>query len=656
MSKSRALITGCTGQDGSYLAEFLLKKGYKVYGMERRHSTAHQENIKGIIDHPNFETIYGDMTDAVSLSMVLIATQPEEIYNLAAQSFVHLSWTQPWLTNQVNYLGFINLLEAMKKQVPDSKIYQASSSEMFGNQPAPQDEETQMTPRSPYGVSKLASHRIARVYRESFDMFIACGICFNHECISAKTPLLVRLDGEIDVLSASEIAPYSEKRKGKSSIGFSVNGKEVWDGLKWAKIKAITATHRKESDFNHRIIRIQTRSGVIETTAHHNMITKEGIIKRSDKCRVGEEMMVSSSWPEAPSLTIASDEMAEFLGLMVADGYVAKDGSGAKYTKNDNEMRSQLSSLWSRLFVGKTREWGGTSGFGDSRVCQLSLHGNVPANKYIRSQIYDKEGFKIVPRLILNASERIQKIFFNAYYRGDGTKAGNMECITTNSPKLMLGLLYLARRIASIYFDRTIADKPFYRANLLKDPSHPRVKERGEILNIDDGEDCNWVFDLETDSSQFMAGIGTVIIKNSPRRGIEFVTRKIARAAAQFAKGIRTADKPLSLGNIEAYRDWGYAPDYVEAMWLMLQQDHPNDYVLATGEKHSVGEFLDAAFEQVDVRIPGHVCIGEAEHMRPAEVHDLLGDASKAKGKLGWQPKTSFKQLVEIMVNAELEK
>lgn len=184
--RNRALITGVTGQTGSYLAELLLAKDYDVFGLVRRRSTGLEiANLGRPLMHDRFVYIFGDMTDASSLVEAIRVSRPDEIYNLAAQSFVGVSWNQPVLTQEVNYIGFISLLEAVR-QVKDELeyepiIYQASSSEMFGNQPAPQSEVTWMTPRSPYGVSKLAAHRIAKVYRESFGMLICCGICFNHE-------------------------------------------------------------------------------------------------------------------------------------------------------------------------------------------------------------------------------------------------------------------------------------------------------------------------------------------------------------------------------------------------------------------------------------------------------------------------------------------
>ncbi len=182
MSEKTALITGVTGQTGSYLAELLLKKGYQVAGLKRQHASYNPRNLATCFNSPSqFTLVDGDMTDESSLRSIIEAVQPDEVYNMAAMSFVAESWNIPISTNNVNYLGFIRLLEAVRDIKPDAKIYQASSSEMFGNQAPPQHELTRMTPRSPYGVSKLGAHRIAQVYRESFGLFISCGICFNHE-------------------------------------------------------------------------------------------------------------------------------------------------------------------------------------------------------------------------------------------------------------------------------------------------------------------------------------------------------------------------------------------------------------------------------------------------------------------------------------------
>jgi GDPmannose 4,6-dehydratase len=312
----RVLITGVTGQDGSYLAEFLLEKGHEVYGLVRRSSLEKYDRIETIVDRINF--VEGDLTDQGSLDVAMQEIQPDEVYNLAAQSFVPVSWNQPVLTADVTGLGVLRILEAIRKHSPKSKFLQASSSEMFGKVlEKPQTEKTPFHPRSPYGVAKVFGHHITVNYRESYGLFACSSICFNHE---------------------------------------------------------------------------------------------------------------------------------------------------------------------------------------------------------------------------------------------------------------------------------------------------------------------------------------------SPRRGGEFVTRKVTQHAARIKLGL--ADK-LKMGNLDAHRDWGYAGDYICAMWLMLQQPEADDYVIATGETHSIQELLEMAFSHVGLNWKKYVEI-DPKLVRPAEVDYLCGDASKARRILGWKPKVNFRQLVEMMVEADL--
>lgn len=176
----KALMTGVTGQDGSYLAEFLLKKRYQVYGMVRRASVERFDRIIHIQD--KIHLVQGDLADQSSLDEAIKQVQPEEVYNLGSQSFVPTSWNQPVLTGDVTGLGVTRILEAIRKHKPDARFYQASSSEMFGDvKVAPQDEATPFHPRSPYGVAKVHGHHITVNYRESYDLFACSGICFNHE-------------------------------------------------------------------------------------------------------------------------------------------------------------------------------------------------------------------------------------------------------------------------------------------------------------------------------------------------------------------------------------------------------------------------------------------------------------------------------------------
>jgi GDPmannose 4,6-dehydratase len=321
--RKRALITGITGQDGSYLSELLLAKGYEVHGVVRRSSMLTRgriEHLQGVGEQyrGRLELHYSDLTDMGSLDEVVARVEPDEVYNLAAQSHVRISFDMPDYTFQVTGLGAFRLLEALRRHRPSARFYQASSSEMFGKvAEVPQRETTPFHPRSPYGIAKTMAHHTALHYREAYGMYTCNGILFNHE---------------------------------------------------------------------------------------------------------------------------------------------------------------------------------------------------------------------------------------------------------------------------------------------------------------------------------------------SPRRGENFVTRKIAKAAARIAAGL---EDTLVLGNLDALRDWGYAPEYVEAMWLMLQQDEPDDYVVATGETHSVKEFVEAAFERVGLDWRRHVRY-DSSYERPTEVDILQGDAGKAKSRLGWEPATRFADLVDLMVDAEL--
>jgi GDPmannose 4,6-dehydratase len=314
----RALITGITGQDGSYLAELLLGKGYEVHGMVRRSSTERFERLEHLRDRITLHQ--GDLLDVRSLTDTLRAARPDEVYNLAAMSFVAVSWIQPTLTAEFTGVGVTRLLEAIREVCPEARFYQASSSEMFGKvREMPQSEATPFYPRSPYGVAKVYGHHITVNYRESYGLHASSGILFNHE---------------------------------------------------------------------------------------------------------------------------------------------------------------------------------------------------------------------------------------------------------------------------------------------------------------------------------------------SARRGLEFVTRKLTWHAAAIRLGLA---QEVRLGNLDAQRDWGYAKDYVEAMWLMLQQDQADDYVVATGIRHSVRDCAELAFDRVGLHAEDHIVIDDSLK-RPAEVDTLVGDASKARRVLGWEPKTSFEELIALMVDADLER
>jgi GDPmannose 4,6-dehydratase len=661
MSDARkALITGVTGQDGSYLAELLLAKGYEVHGMVRRASTEKFDRIEHIRDRITLHQ--GDLLDQRSLVDALRASTPTEIYNLAAMSFVAVSWIQPTLTAEFTGVGVTRMLEAMREVCPEARFYQASSSEMFGKVlEVPQTETTPFYPRSPYGVAKAYGHFITVNYRESYDLHATSGILFNHESVAMNTPLLVRDDGIISVKTPADLVPLLTK--GGSVQNFLPKTfLEVWDGQNWTRVTTITATRRRTTDPDHQLLSIQARAGVVDVTAHHNMLDSEHQKVAACDVEPGDRLALAIDMPSPSDWSVLSTEMAEFLGLMTADGYVHRDGRSICFTNNDPLLRARVATLWSKLFLGQSREWTGQSGWNQEvPVEHINLTGSRPAAEWLREQIYTHTGLKQVPPLVLNANREAQQAFLRGYSDGDGLKRGNGASIKTNSPVLAQGVCWMYHvneQPASVYVEHR-AGKTYYQLNLA---SAVRVRATGQHLRKDPAEvrliapayvpDDQWTFDIETDSGVFCAGVGRVVISNSPRRGLEFVTRKITWHAAAIKYGLLDE---LRLGNLDAERDWGYAKDYVEAMWLMLQQDEPEDFVIATGTANSVRECCEVAFDEAGLGDFERYVTIDPSFVRPAEVDHLIGSPAKAERVLGWKPQTSFEQLIRLMTRADLE-
>ncbi len=648
----RALITGITGQDGSYLAEFLLSQGYEVIGMVRRTSTVNFERIKHFQDRVTLVT--GDLADEVSLISILREHRPSEVYNLAAQSFVQTSWAQPVFTGETTALGVTRMLDAVRIVDPAIRFYQASSSEMFGKVvEVPQTERTPFYPRSPYGVAKVYGHWITVNYRESYDMFACSGILFNHECVSETTPLIVRQHGHLTIVTPGELV--SLRRTGPGQQSFTPAGLEIWDGTAWTPITAITATRRRPHDPDHTLLTFQTRGGSVTVTAHHHMLDAAHEVRVARTLKAGDALALAPGLPPAPHWAAVSPELAELTGLLAASGDLSATGS-IQVASTDHDLLDRIASLWSRLFLGSSTTTVTPAGWPDEPPArQLTLSGDPLIGRWLHQQLVAANGHRRVPPLVLNAGREARQAFLAGYHAASGPGAAPGDGITTTSPLLAQGFVWL-------YADQgrqcAVAVEPcgeYNRYQLTLTTAHPgqqASRPDATIRRIATAPAADeWVFDLETGSGVFCAGVGRVLVHNSPRRGLEFVTRKIAHGVARIKLGL---DEELRLGNLDAQRDWGFAGDYVEAMWLMLQQDQPDDYVVATGETHSVREFCELAFGHVGLDYRDYV-VQDERFMRPAEVDLLIGDPAKARAVLGWSPKTNFPDLVRMMVDADLQ-
>lgn len=684
----KALITGITGQDGSYLAEFLLSKGYEVHGIKRRSSSFNTARVDHIYVDPHKRNVhffmhYGDLTDATNLIRTIQEVQPDEIYNLAAQSHVAVSFETPEYTANSDALGTLRLLEAIRILGMQDKVkfYQASTSELYGKvQEIPQKETTPFYPRSPYAVAKLYSYWITINYREAYNMFTCNGILFNHECITGTTPVIIRkgCNKLIYILPIEEIVPHRENpSKGKRCVTNKVDDLEVWDGNKWTAIKAMSATWNDPgTEKDLRVHRIVCRGGYYEATAEHISFLKGEKEVKTEDIKEGD-LLELKAFPSLNKTIVMTGEEAKFLGMIVADGYVNEDGKG-RFINDNKNLRNEISALWRKIAGGYTRETTHPSGFIDNGVGSVELLGNRDYLRTVRKEIYTEKGLKKVPFRVLNATEEVIKSFVYGYNSCDGLKAGNQKTIlksfTTNSPVLALGLWYLVAQAFGLRITlhpEFRDDKVYFHLNVNSNNNSKGQhlkKTLEEVKKVFKLNYSGWLFDLETESGTFSAGIGLTWIHNSPRRGETFVTRKITMAVAKIKKGLQ--DK-LYLGNLDAKRDWGYAKEYVEAMWLMLQQDKPDDYVIATGETHSVREFVELAFSKVGIQIiwkgkgveekgidskTGKVLVEvDPRYFRPTEVELLVGDATKAREKLGWKPKITFEELVGLMVEADLK-
>ncbi len=656
-----ALVTGISGQDGSYLAEHLLSLGYRVYGLVRRTSVRNLDRISHLRDQ--VELLAGDLLDQNSLINAILESKPDEIYNLAAQSFVPASFSQPVLTGEFTALGVTRILEAIRVVNPKIRFYQASSSEMFGKVEAvPQNEDTKFHPRSPYGVAKLYGHWMTVNFRESYDIFAVSGILFNHECVTAETPVLVRRNDLLDVVPIEEIVPHrSDASHGRRYTTVPSDALEVWDRSGWTPVRLMTATWNdaEREDFKP-VRRIAARGACFTATRDHVAFLAGCRPTPVGEIEAGALLQLAELPPAADAIEMPVDE-AWFLGAMAAEGYVSE--RKARFTSCDPDFVERVKVAWRKLTGGATCARLGRSGFERGQpAIQLDLTGSPAYCNWLRTQLYTRRGHKRIPFRVLNARADARRAFLEGYNEGDGLAAGHgaylFRSFKTNSAALAQGLWWLARVTLA---QRTILcveereGRIYYQINL-NSPDSPGQKGAHlrlpveEVVRVRDLDETGWLFDLETGTGTFHAGVGSGWIHNSPRRGPEFVTRKITLAAAKIAAGLQ---KDLRLGNLDAQRDWGFTGDFVKAMHLMLQQPSPKDFVIGTGETHTVREFVELAFSRLNLDWERHVVI-DPKLVRPAEVDLLISDPRRAREELGWKPTVPFRELVQMMVDADV--
>lgn len=710
MVNKKAFITGIAGQDGSYLAEFLLKKGYDVHGILRRNSTPEHQysRINGIIN--DVETYYGDLLDVSSIENVINKVKPDEIYNLAAQSHVRISYDIPQYTTQINALGALNILEATRKFSPESKIYQASSSEMFGDSVDDdgfQRETTRMTPVSPYGASKLFAYNMFRNYRKAYGLFASNGVLFNHETIASFMPIMYKKNEIIDI---SPIGDFIRQITSINENKEEYQGEEikddicVWDANGWTKIKYASAYPHDIKNNNKKPRFINARNACCLTTSSHEFIMHDKSDKKAEDLKIGDKLNIINYPKNDNYKNYVSLEEAELLGMIVGDGSVYKNTP--RIINSSNELRNKAEELWLSIGGSHVYYYPSVSGFNpDNIVGYINLCG---LSDWIKQfDIYTLDKKKRIPWQILNSNLEIKEAFLKGYNCTDGLKSN--PCIyeyknfKTNSATLASGLIFLIKEVSNQDYNITIESSDkwgeityYYSINLLSnseyslqesinkrkiifslldkgfsqrrinretgisrsfirkiqngyapDGKHHLSKDKTEIKKIIDIHDYDgWFYDIETESGTFMAGIGECHVHNSPRRGTNFVTNKVVKSAVQIKLGL--LDK-LELGNMDSYRDWGHSKDYIRAMWMILQHNIPEDFVVATGETHSVRDMCKFVFSYLGMNYEDYV-VQNPKYLRPEELPYLRGDSTKIKETLGWEPIYSWEELFEDMI------
>ena len=743
-----AFLTGITGQDGSYLAELLLEKGYIVWGIIRRSSSINTSRIDHIFSNPNLILKYGDLSDGSCLLEIICDIKNKypdmerlEVYNLGAMSHVKVSFEIPEYTADIDGIGTLRILNAIRSSgIQDkTRFYQASTSELYGKVvEVPQTEKTPFYPRSPYGVAKLYGYWITKNYREAYDMYSCSGTLFNHETVAGNSPMIFKMSKdshEIDIKPISEIVKYhtridevlvneNDEIYQEGDVNTDLY---VWDNNDWTKVK-FASGYKHDIKNNPKYPKfINTKKSCYMATNTHNIIMDDNSEKEIQNIELNDKVKIVN----LPSINLdnnLSDFECEFIGMIVGDGYINKNNK-IRFINSSEEIRNYCIDLFKQICNKYNKELKWTyypsrSGFNREKI--VGYIDFISSEWFInRNDLYNEDKTKKIPKIILNTTIENKIAFLKGYNSADGLKSN--KCVylfknfKTNSAVLACGLIYLLNSTTKQEYNITLEKKVdkdivrfYYSINILSNSRFSKrnsfekmelinkLKEEG-LLKSEIHQETNiskkfitrvfnnelilnqdvkfkevntvkkiiehynyegWFYDLETDSGTFFCGVGQGLVHNSPRRAHNFVTRKITIGLGKIIRG--ETDR-LVMGNLDSKRDWGHAKDYVYGMWLIVQHDKPDDFVLSTNEYHSVREFIEKAFalRNFDIAWKGtgineigydkntgrELIFVSEKYFRPAEVDELLGDSTKARTVLGWKPEITFDQLVEEMVN-----
>jgi GDP-D-mannose dehydratase len=737
-----ALITGVTGQDGSYLAEFLLEKGYKVIGLKRRTSIISTSRIDHIYSNPNFILEYGNMSDASCLWNLLSKYKPDEIYNLAAQSHVKTSFDVSEETLDIVGAGVLRLLNASKAIVPNAKIYQASSSvtgdtpvlirknkneiklEKIENLVNPKFEKTEYSNLECLTIDRKTlklkwspiayafSHKSSNVYNIKGTGGFNIGITGNHsamvinkngELIEKKIDDIKVGDYLLSFMSFNNNFEEKERKYPIFNLEKFINSKNdqvdslvinddicrligfyLAKGNILAEEKIIFSFHIKDESFINDIKNIMKNNLGIKRYVTKLISKNFRKIEFSSKQLAKfflEQFKTGTKQKEIPSWVYNLPKTA-FINLL--QGYFGN----SKFSKNEIRYTyanksitqallyiSKLNGISPTILNRKTGMFGLSFSLKDRNEIYHSTETNLKFKQgngtLIESNVFNNLASSHIKKLNgykKNISkEKILKVLEKLKTKTEFTEnLIKLEKLSNSDIHIVK-----IKRIEKLKEENiNVYDLHVPESQIFIGGNYPLILHNSEMFGdnpeVPQNEEtkfmpaspyaCAKVFAHNiclNYREAYKMFICSGILQNheSPRRGETFVTRKITLAAARIKLGIQSK---LELGNLEAKRDWGYAKEYVEAMWLMLQQPKPDVFVIATGENHSVREFAETVFEYAGLNLQDHLVINP-RLFRPHEVPCLKGDYSKAKRILGWEPKVKFKELAKIMYDSDLD-